>query len=156
MGTRSVIAKAEGDAWVKGRYCHWDGYPSNQLVQLAEIVKAKGGVDEALEVLLANTWSNLNPKITVLDNFDDDRFVVHPGVGKSNNQGDEPAEIAESWVLFDGDGWGTEWSYALSDAGVAVFDQGGPTEKWRTVGFIRWEDITPETATALEDSSVCL
>lgn len=150
MGTRSVIAKAEGDAWVKGRYCHWDGYPSNQLVQLAGVVKAKGGVDAALEVLLGNMWSSLDPAIKGLDKLDDDRFVAHPGVGKSNNQGETPEEIAQAWVEFDGDDWGTEWSYALGKAGVAIFDN---RDGWKNVGFVRWEDITPATAQAVEDSS---
>jgi hypothetical protein len=35
MGTRSMILKPHGDAWV-GRYVHWDGYPTGVGQELME------------------------------------------------------------------------------------------------------------------------
>lgn len=139
MGTRSVIAKAEGDGWVKGRYCHLDGYPSSQAIQLARIVEAKGSVDAALDVLLKHSWSSLDPD-SMLSSQDDDRFSVYSGVGKSNDQGKDGADD-EDWIFRNSDGWGTEWAYALSDAGLLVSSYKYSNQEWIVRGFWRWEDV---------------
>ena len=63
MGTRSMILKPEGDAWV-GRYVHWDGYPEGVGAALHEIVN-RDGLTMARKVLIDDHvyWSSIDPSM---------------------------------------------------------------------------------------------
>jgi hypothetical protein len=65
MGTRSAIAKKteEGYEWI---YCHWDGYPENQL-PLLQNYNTKEKVDELLAL---RGLSYLGNEIGEKQNFD--------------------------------------------------------------------------------------
>ena len=41
MGTRSIVGVPHGDG-VRGRYCHWDGYPSGVGAALGASSSATG------------------------------------------------------------------------------------------------------------------
>ena len=47
MGTRSIIAKRDGDA-VRAIYCHWDGYPSGVGATLLEHYQDPEKIDRLL------------------------------------------------------------------------------------------------------------
>lgn len=56
MSTRSVIATTNGTAYT-GVYCHFDGYPTRQVPQLAAILTRDGA--PARERLTANAWDSI-------------------------------------------------------------------------------------------------
>ena len=62
MGTRSVIAAHYPDG-VKGRYVHWDGYPSGVGKAVFEIAK-RDGLEGAFHTLLERHygWSTVTAK----------------------------------------------------------------------------------------------
>ena len=55
MGTRSVIAVKTDTGW-KGRYCHWDGYPSGVGANLLRVV-ARDGFETAVKTLTEQHYS---------------------------------------------------------------------------------------------------
>ena len=61
MATRCIIAEPHGDGW-RGRYSHWDGYPSAKLPELFALVK-RDGVETVRKVLLHDnySWSSIDP-----------------------------------------------------------------------------------------------
>ena len=68
MGTRSIIAIPDGDTY-KGRYCHFDGYPTHMGHALMEIV-GRDGLDTAITNLVTEPklgWSYISPTQPVLD-----------------------------------------------------------------------------------------
>lgn len=153
MGTRSIIAKQQGDTWA-GRYCHWDGYPSHHGAVIWHIVK-RDGVEQAVKTLVDDNfyWSSLNPfqdAEEVPDYTDLDRFgaVTGYGIAGNENQGspDEwytPENYRGSWC---------EYLYVIAPAGLLVMRTGDDT----ILGFFRWEDDEPnwvdvQNATSLEE-----
>lgn len=61
MGTRGVIAKPDGDGW-KGRYHHWDSYPSGLGLALLKGYDELGSADELVRVLVDEEtvgWSTI-------------------------------------------------------------------------------------------------
>jgi hypothetical protein len=166
MGTRSVIAIPEGDGW-KGRYCHWDGYPSHQAAILQALV-ARDGLQTVQQTLTADYygWSllqNDQPDIAGVEprkrevghaadaasiaydfgpegSYGDGRFANVPGYGVAYTtlQGQSSSD---DWITHDGDNWGTEWAYVLSEGGLLVVKQSydGPG---RILGLYRWDSAT--------------
>lgn len=113
MGTRSVIGVIEGDGF-KGRYCHWDGYPTHHGPTLAHIIHKThcGDLAEAVKVLTENHhgWSALSPE-KLESSLGAARSTIVPGVGEAYSDDEQPDE----WITFTGkpgeDYWGTEWAY---------------------------------------------
>ena len=171
MGTRSVVAFQEGDGW-RGRYVHFDGYPSARVPDLLTIV-ARDGVEAAIKTITETWagWSSLDayqPDITGVTpdanaawdspemqasrfapggGYDDGRFANVPGYGI--------AYVAESgqidpdhWIDHtDTDIW-LEWAYVLNDRRLSVWkrnwdDATRPERPWDCVGVIAW-DATPQ------------
>lgn len=123
MSTRSIIAEPKGDVW-RGRYCHSDGYPTWNGRQLWAIVQ-RDGVEEARKRLLHDRygWSTIEPDTTADRDMgigrQDGRFVVEAGYGIAyTTVQDQSSE--DEWITHDGDKWGTEWAYVLSDMGLMV------------------------------------
>lgn len=61
MGTRGVIAKPDGDGW-RGRYHHWDSYPSGLGAALLRAHEDLGSTDEMVRVLIDEElvgWSTI-------------------------------------------------------------------------------------------------
>ena len=123
MGTRSIIAEPHGDGF-RGRYCHWDGHPSWNGVQLAKLVQ-RDGVERVREVLLHDHgyWSTIDAAATEADLADHERngsFQVVPGFGKTS---DMRAEECPDWVTDqDVTSHGAEWGYVIGDREMLVME----------------------------------
>jgi catechol 2,3-dioxygenase-like lactoylglutathione lyase family enzyme len=159
MGTRSVVAVRHGDSW-RGRYVHWDGYPSGVGQALWEIGNTEQFRDDRAPMFALLTqdhagWSTItgedSPKLGL--GYDDGRFVAVPGIGV----GYTSANIDDDyWIEADGDNGGAEWCYVMTPAGIHVlegrrngehavgmfgFNEGAT---WEIRAFVLWDD--PETA----------
>lgn len=153
MGTRSVVAIPQGDSW-KGRYVHWDGYPSGVGCALIEIRQSsyRNDLPGMIKALTEDHtyWSSvIGPEVNkkTLADYERDSRVIVPGIGIAGVS--EPDE----WVTPDDD-WGCEWCYVLTDAGIHVLEatrNGGhavgmfgfnPGAHWTHRGLVRW-DLTP-------------
>lgn len=146
MGTRSVVAipYARKTGW-RGRYIHWDGYPSGVGRTLHKIVR-RDGRDKAVRVLVEDHagWSSVNgeadPKVGL--GMDDGRFEAVPGYGtaytttKLNIFGEKNYQQARKsdWIRHDGDDCGTEYAYVLRANGMVVlarrYADGTPAVGW--------------------------
>lgn len=59
--------------------------------------------------------------------YGDGRFANEPGYGIAYTTV-ENQSAEDQWITHDGDDWGTEWAYVLSDRGLAVYER--LTQKW--------------------------
>lgn len=149
MGTRSVIA-IPTDSGFRGRYCHWDGYPSHQLPALFGIV-ARLGVDVARRTLTEDhrSWSHL---VTPDRPASTDSLLgaggTLPGVGVFHT---DLSAHEDPWITNrDTDSW-CEWAHVLNDGGVAVFE--ATSGAWAHVADVRYRDpLTEDLLRWLDDS----
>lgn len=115
MGTRSVIAATPADA-ARGRYVHWDGYPTGVGQALLNIVR-RDGLDKAREVLTREHfgWSSVTGEGSDLaaTTTDDGRFVIVPGYGLAYSHDEHKDAWAQS-VHSE------EWGYILGDDGLHI------------------------------------
>jgi hypothetical protein len=127
MGTRSCVAIAEGDGF-RGKYVHWDGYPTYMGKTLHTLVNERG-LDEVQRVMVHESagFSCLDPRKTELDDYEGDgRFMVVPGFGIGYNPDSEQGDV-DDWITpfhndeSKRDSWGTAWAYVLSDGGLVVY-----------------------------------
>lgn len=130
MGTRSCVAIPEGDGF-RGKYVHWDGYPTHMGKTLYALVD-QHGLAEVQRVLVHESagFSCVDPRKTELDRFEQDgRFLLIPGFGVAYNPDSEQGDV-EDWITpfaedeSERDDWGTEWAYVLSDGGLVVWKMG--------------------------------
>lgn len=135
MATRSIIAEPYGDGW-RGRYCHWDGYPSAKSQELMYLV-ARDGVDKVRQVLLHDyqSWSHLDPFTLdstkpsgVFVEETEGRFALVNGYGSAHTdlKEDEPFYTHEHPHL----GWAC-FLYILGDKSLFVSEiaWGGDTKR---------------------------
>ena len=117
MSTRSIIAKQDGDSW-KGRYAHWDGYPSHQGSNIWEFVH-RDGFEKATKTFVDDHfyWSTVKAW-QPMEEADESRWVVVEGYGIAGNeeQGspDEwytPENCKDSWI---------DYVYVISKGGLLV------------------------------------
>lgn len=136
MSTRSIIAKQDGDSW-RGRYAHWDGYPSHQGKSIWDIVQ-RDGWEKAVKTLVDDNfyWSVLRPW-QENDPAEEDRWNVVTGYGIAGNelQGDSdewytPENYTDSWC---------EYVYVISEGGLMVIR----IHDEEMLGFFRWQDGEP-------------
>ena len=155
MGTRSVIATPYGDSW-RGRYCHWDGYPTHMGETLWALV-ARDGLETVRRVLTEEHygWSNLSLKQgPEFDDvhatmYGDGRFApvggygvaytdtIIPGMGENGKPYQQVTE--DAWHTPDEDDW-TEWFYVLADDGLWV----GRSGRRGAVAIARWDSPEPD------------
>lgn len=133
MATRSIIAIPEGDSW-KGRYVHWDGYPSHMAESISEIVR-RDGLEKAIKIFTGAIygWSRIDPSETGNQSAGDHQSIDVKGYGSAY------AEVFdESWLVPDS-GCGTEWVYVLTTGGLLVIKEywNGPDE---VVGLFSWDE----------------
>lgn len=125
MGTRSVVAIPDAEHGWKGRYCHWDGYPSGVGEALRRIVMRDGLTPAVHTLTEAHTrWSTITA-VPLADyeppSYDPRRVETYvDGYGEAPD--DEPDGDA-GWVFADGDDWGTEWAYLLGEGGIGVYER---------------------------------
>ena len=155
MGTRSVVAIPQGDSW-KGRYVHWDGYPSGVGAALLAIRQHRypGDLPGMIKMLTVDHWywsSLAGPDQGPTSSYDGDlRFVAVPGVGVA---GTIDQAKPDEWITPDEDA-GCEWCYVLTDAGIVVLEARrdgdhamgmfgfNPGASWAYVATVPW-DLTP-------------
>lgn len=119
MGTRSIVGFVDGES-IRGRYCHWDGYPSYMGKTLVDIVhKSCGGsIEQAIKILCHEHpgWSNLGTgKHELTVGYDDGRFEAVDGFGIAYVA---PQQIDEdTWYVFPSenpDAMWAEFAYAFN------------------------------------------
>lgn len=118
MATRSVVAIPHGDAW-RGRYVHYDGYPTNMGPALTGIVR-RVGLAKAVETLVESHygWSSIDPNTTAEDfgYAADAKTVEGYGICYADN-------VPDNWHTPEHEPW-TEWAYVLTAGGLLVVKQG--------------------------------
>lgn len=144
MGTSSVIATPAGSLGWKGRYVHWDGYPTGVGESLRRIIN-RDGVLEAVRRLTQDRygWSNIDPEEAgpVPDYMQDGRFATEVGYGTAYTTA-AGQSTEDEWVTRDGDDWGTEWAYVVQEGAIEVlfrnWRKNGST--WDVAGVVLLND----------------
>jgi hypothetical protein len=127
MGTCSVIAATTADT-ERGRYVHWDGYPTGVGQAILDIVR-RDGLDKARTVLTAEHfgWSSVTGDDPESDfNREPTRFEVVPGYGIAYTHTEHHDEWAQP---IDSE----EYGYTLDDDALVIYD--GHTERTLRVGW---------------------
>lgn len=140
MGTRSIIAEPTDNGF-RGRYAHWDGYPTAMGRNLWLII-ARDGLDKAIAALIKDNtgWSRIGPDLA------DNRVNV--------------AGYGEAYLPPDPDDWwdqtfinaGIEWAYVLNRKAVSILRPDPDHIKgWEHVGDLPYDQEPTEAAlTAIE------
>jgi len=140
MSTRSVLAIQNGDGF-KGRYAHYDGYPTNRAVQLFQTYKELFNDAElvrqyAVKPNLNGHWSSYCPPSEVSEREADKTIT---GMNRPTYNEDTSNE---GWIYSDGDHWGTEWAYVIGDKALSVFSwryEGEGEGSWVFSGAYDWD-----------------
>lgn len=145
MGTRSILAVPYGDGW-RGRYCHWDGYPTHNGARIWALVQ-EHGLDEVARMLVIDHygWSSLSERSSrtpLGDGYDDGRFALVDGYGVAYTT-EEGQSDPDEWITHDGDKWGTEWLYVLAKGGLMVAKVSFSDEV-EFLGTFRWDGPEPD------------
>lgn len=137
MSTRSVVAvPLPGGGW-KGRYVHFDGYPSGVGSALAKIVQ-RDGYEKAVQTLTQDHygWSTVDGE-DVQERYqweNDGRFEAVPGYGIAYTDtviegfGFQPGYqqvTSDDWITESGDDQGTEYAYVLHPDSLRVLERTG-------------------------------
>lgn len=142
MGTRSFIAEPYGESW-RGRYVHWDGYPTSKGPMLQALI-ARDGREAVLETILHRYygWSSLHPTQPDITGVEPDvnapygspayeasrftsdgRFANVPGYGIAYTT-EQGQSSEDQWItpegLASGEDWDTEWGYVVFPREIVV------------------------------------
>jgi hypothetical protein len=117
MGTRSAVCEPHGDSY-RGRYVHWDGYPTGVGARLIELVQ-RDGIEKVRQTIIHDHygWSSLHQQ-ELSPSYQDGRFVVVPDYGVAYVA--EAGQVSEDEWITPGADYGTEWRYILADDGLGV------------------------------------
>lgn len=143
MATRCIIAEPHGDGW-RGRYSHWDGYPSAKLPQLFALV-ARDGVETVRKVLLHDnySWSSINPDCQ--PETDESITNDHEATGRKLVAGYGEAHYylvipPDFFTQSETDFAWAEFLYILGDSSVMVFSASNADETaWSFVDEYRYD-----------------
>jgi len=160
MGTRGVIARQTGEHSFKGRYHHWDSYPTGLGATLYDLARTQfaGDVPRMLKVLLDEHpagWSTINgADFSQPPGFEEDGFKTKgPHCychGGRHEDGFEHTEETAS-------GSGCEYAYVFTDGGrmlvlssycedgnkmIGFFGSGDENATWKIIGDV---DLTSDT-----------
>jgi hypothetical protein len=163
MGTRGCIARRTGEFSFKGRYHHWDSYPSGLGAALFALNRGHFGGDTAamLRVLLDEHkagWS------TILGA--DFSLPPEPVDGRTDDAPRGPScychggrsETASLLTEKNAAGSGVEYAYAFTDGGamlvlssyhpsggkmVGYFGSGNPRSHWRLLATVNLDGDAP-------------
>ena len=143
MGTRSVIAKPDGDIW-RGRYCHWDGYPQWTGHAIFTLVQ-RDGLEVARKTLVDDNfyWSTVDYRADKVGYEGDTRFYLVQGYGTAGNE--EQSSPDEWWTPSEVSGSWIEWIYVLTDEGLMVL-----SDATTLFGFYRWNLPEPNWNAEME------
>jgi hypothetical protein len=122
MGTRCAVAVPHGDSW-RGRYVHWDGYPSAKVPFLQEVVR-RDGLETARRTLVEDYygWSSLSSREIAHSWSSEPRFASVPGYGEAYTTIDNQSH-PDRWVEPDKPDGGVEYCYVLRDDAIEVLDR---------------------------------
>lgn len=159
MGTRALIAIPDGPTW-KGRYSHFDGYPSHMGHALSMIV-TRDGYDAATRTLVTEScgWSSIDPDTPSIEGVEPDpeasirtaagladeygselRFAVRAGYGVAYTDWISPTGYQQAtlddWYGPTDDVW-QEWVYVLRPEGLEVIAADG-----HSFGTFAYDDTT--------------
>lgn len=139
MGTRSVVATRYPDG-VKGRYIHWDGYPTHMAKALFQIV-ARDGLEGAAYTLMEAhySWSSIDPGQQdgpLSAGMNDGRFVTVPGYGVAYTT-EQGQSSPDEWHRPDERDTWCEYAYVIAPAGLMMCVI-GRNEAWLVLGTIPW------------------
>lgn len=135
MGTRSIIAvPTPGGApgRFRGRYAHWDGYPSWTGAQLHAIV-ARDGV-AAARAMLTEThpgWSTICADPAEAGSVGPDEVEV-PGYGVAFTA---EAGLSDEWITDAMPGYGS-YAYVLGDDAITVLTS--ESGAWTPLGEVAY------------------
>lgn len=118
MGTRSAVCEPHGVSY-RGRYVHWDGYPTGVGLRLLELVQ-RDGLEKVRQTIIHDhyAWSSLHSE-ELSPGYQDGRFVVVPDYGTAYTT-EQGQSNEDEWVTPSED-YGTEWRYVLADDGLKVY-----------------------------------
>lgn len=136
MSTRSVIAKQDGDIW-KGRYAHWDGYPTHQGASIWAIVQ-RDGYEKAVQTFVDDNfyWSVVKP-LQEPEEPTETRWKMVEGYGQA---GTEEQASADEWITpADLDDTWCEWVYVIAKGGLLVIY----ISTKELIGFYPWNEAEP-------------
>lgn len=127
MGTRSAVGVRNENGQYKGRYIHWDGYPSWVGLKLRELID-RDGVQQVVKTIVLDNygWSNLNPREEgpLSTGYSDGRFKVVPYYGIAYTT-EQNQSTPDDWIEEPGD-LGTEWLYLIEEDGSILVKGGNP------------------------------
>lgn len=131
MATRCIIAEPYGDGW-RGRYSHWDGYPTVKVPQLTELV-LRDGVEKVRKVLLHDhlSWSVIDPDYKRREGTE---WKYVKGYGEAHTD-------ISSVKWFTQDDYNFAWAeyvYVLGDKALFVWQINGKgySDGERTLSFV--------------------
>jgi hypothetical protein len=155
MGTRGVIARHTGEGKFKGRYHHWDSYPSGLGKTLFHVrLKEFNSDTEAMLKFLLDDhigWSSIN----------DSDWKEEPGYGEEGPQcycHGERDELGWWSTEKDASESGCEWAYVFKDTTmlilssytssgnkmIGMFGFGDPNATWKCVAMIDLDGEEPD------------
>jgi len=136
VSTRSIIAKQDGDIW-KGRYAHWDGYPTHQGKSIWAIVQ-RDGYEKAVKTFVDDHfyWSVVKP-LQEPGEPTESRWEIVEGYGEAGNE--EQASPDEWHTPADLDDTWCEWVYIIAKGGLLVIY----IETKELIGFYPWHETEP-------------
>lgn len=148
MGTRSAVCEPHGDSY-RGRYVHWDGYPSGVGRALSALVQ-RDGLEVVRKTIIHDHygWSSLDETQTVsskalIAKMKRKGLSWHPEYGTAEyhahsfsigyNDGrfaqvkgygvayttEQGQSWPDEWIRPEAD-WGTEWRYVLTDSALRI------------------------------------
>jgi len=146
MSTNSIVGVPHEGSW-RGRYVHWDGYPTAMVPALFAIV-ARDGYETAVRTLTADHhgWSSVVADAAARlargePARDPKRFAPVPGYGVAYTDDEQPDE----WWGPSGNGDVEQWAYVLEPTGLAPFAKAYPE---------RIFDVARTFSVTLESNSV--
>ena len=115
MATRSIVGRTIGneDTWI-GKYVHWDGYPSNMVPTLIELV-LRHNLNDVVSTLIFEqpSWSSLSfEKPDYLK--EEDNYIAGYGIASQHKQ--------ELWLTWESeDVMCTEFAYIFDPLSRSLY-----------------------------------
>lgn len=135
MSTNSTVGRKSDD---KGRYVHWDGYPSGVGVALVTLLK-RDGYEKVMSTIVDEHygWSSIDCEGAELEEpYNDGRFVAVPGYGMAYTT--EQGQSSPDEYLRAGE---EEYGYLVDERFVTVCEStgyAGYTDSPRMLGKVDW------------------
>lgn len=142
MGTRSVVATGTVEDW-KGRYVHWDGYPTG-VGQALRSILIRDGFEVATQTILRDHygWSSLDAQYgeELPEFLSDGRFVRVEGYGTAYTT-EQGQSSEDDWhTSKNSDPLWIEWAYIVQPEKIIVLKGDYKNGCFREVGTVLYDD----------------